>query len=363
MENTTGLKVKHLWIGLIIICISIFVISCGEQKKDITKISLIIPGQLGDKSFFDSAARGIRAVEAKYGEAVEVSIQEVGRDSANFEPSVLDALDDGADLLVTITWGMKDVIHSVAPQYPDKNFLIIDTDLDFESYNLDNTNAALFLPREGSYLAGAFAALVSDTGIIGFLGGMDDVGIHEFLVGYIEGAVEVNPDIRVLVNWVGAYNDAATGKTMALSQYAEGADIGFNVAGGSGLGQIQAAAETGHWAIGVDSDQYAILVDSQPNLANHVATSMVKAIDIVIEKSIDDFFAGKFKTGEIDKIGLKDQGVYLVQDDRYNSLLTDLDKALLQELEDRIISGDLAVSNAFSMDPQEVKELINSVKP
>ncbi len=353
-------RVQQLVLAIIV---SLLLVSCGEDSRDVTKVSLIIPGQLGDKSFFDSAARGLRRSESKYGDKIDVSIQEVGRDSVNFEPAVLDALDDGADLIVTITWGMKDVIHSIAPQYPDKKFLIIDTDLDFDKYNLDNTNAALFLPREGSYLAGAFAALVSDTGIIGFLGGMDDVGIHEFLVGYIEGALSINPDIKVLVNWVGAYNDAATGKTMALSQYAEGADIGFNVAGGSGLGQIQAAAEMDRWAIGVDSDQYAILVDSQPELAEHIATSMVKAIDVVIENSIDDFFAGEFKAGEINRIGLKDNGVYLVQDDRYHSLLSEDEKIILDSLKNQISEGSISVSNAFDMTPQEVKSLINSVKP
>ncbi len=342
--------------------------SCGEEgegsaTEEVTKVTMLIPGELGDKSYFDSAERGIRNAEKKYDGKMDVSIQELGTNVADYEPAILDAIDTDADLIVTLSWNMQGAIEKIAPDYQDINFLIIDTPLNFEELELSNTNATVFLPSEGSYLAGAFAAMVSETGNIGFLGGFDDVGIHEFLVGYIEGAQSINPDINVLTSWVGSYSDAATAKTMALSQYGQGVDIGFNVAGGSGLGQIQAAAETDNWAIGVDSDQYAILVDDQPELAEHIPTSMIKGIDVAIEQVIDLYFNDEFPAGELNYLGIKEGGVYLVQNDLYNEVLSDEQKEKINELEDKIASGEIEVSNAFEMKPEAIQDLINSVKP
>ncbi len=336
--------------------------NAGDNVKT-TKVSLLIPGTLGDKSYFDNANKGLNDAKAKYGDQLQINVQELGLNAADYEPALLDSIDDGSDLIITLGWQMQAPVEKVGSENPDAKFLIIDTPLSFDNYDLTNANATIFNAAEGSYLAGAYSAMVSETGTIGFLGGMDDVGIHEFTVGYIEGAKAINPDIKVLTSWVGSYNDAATAKTMAISQYDQGADIGFNVAGGSGLGQIQAAAEKDKWAIGVDADQYKIFYDEQPELAEHIATSMIKAIDVAVLGAIDDYINGDFVGGSVSTIGLDDKAVYLVKNDLYSSLLNEEQLAKIEELEAGIISGSILVSSAFDMDPEDIQETINSVKP
>ncbi len=337
----------------------------GAAGTEVEKaqVALVIPGTLGDKSYFDSANRGMEAAKEKYGENIEISVQELGLNASDYEPALLDAIDDGVDLVIAVGWQMQAPVETVASENPDVNFLIIDTPLQFDKYDLSNSNSTIFNAAEGSYLAGAYSAMVSQSGTIGFLGGMDDVSIHEFAVGYIEGAKSINPDVKVLTSWVGSYADAATAKTMALSQYDQGADIGFNVAGGSGLGQIQAAAEKDKWAIGVDADQYEIFSADQPELAEHIPTSMVKAIDVAVLGAIDSYYEGTFPGGTSTVLGLADGAVYLVKNDMYKSLLTEEQLATMDELEAKIISGEIKVSSAFDMTADEIQATINSVKP
>ncbi len=341
----------------------------GDGAEDSTAsgepvtVSLLIPGTLGDKSYFDSANKGMQDAKAKYGDQININVQELGTNSADYEPAILDAVEDGSNLVIAISWEMQEPLQNVASQYPDTNFMIIDTALDFDNNDISNSLSTIFDASEGSYLAGAYAAMVSETGIIGFLGGMDDVGIHEFAVGYIEGAKAINPDIKVLTSWVGSYNDAATAKTMALSQYDQGADIGFNVAGGSGLGQMQAAVEKDKWAIGVDADQYEIFKDEQPDLAAHIATSMVKAIDVAVLEAIDSYIDGTFAGGTTSVLGLESGAIYLVKNDQYKSLLTEEEMAKIDELEAQVASGEIDVPYAFDMTAEEIQATINSVKP
>ncbi len=334
----------------------------GEEVRT-ASVSLLIPGTLGDKSYFDSANKGIEDAKEKYGENIEVNVLELGLNASDYEPAMLDVIDDGADLVIAVGWQMQGPVEAVASENPKTNFLIIDTPLSFDKYELSNSNATIFNAAEGSYLAGAYSAMVSETGIIGFLGGMDDVSIHEFAVGYIEGAKAINPDIKVLSSWVGSYEDAATAKTMALSQYDQGADIGFNVAGGSGLGQIQAAAEKNKWAIGVDADQYEIFSADQPELADHIATSLVKAIDVAVLEAIDSYYEGTFSGGTSTTLSLAEGAVYLVKNDLYKSLLSEEELAKMEELEAKIISGEIVVPYSFDMTPEAIQETINSVKP
>ncbi len=336
--------------------------STGEAVEK-AQVTLVIPGTFGDKSYFDSANAGIEAAKEKYGENIEVSVQELGLNASDYEPALLDAVDDGVDLVIAVGWQMQGPVETVASENPDTKFLIIDTPLQFDKYDLANSNAIIFNAAEGSYLAGAYSAMVSETGTIGFLGGMDDVSIHEFAVGYIEGAQAINPDIKVLSSWVGSYEDAATAKTMALSQYDAGADIGFNVAGGSGLGQIQAAAEKDKWAIGVDADQYAIFKADQPELADHIPTSLVKSIDVAVLGAIDSYYEGTFPGGTSTTVSIGDGAVYLVKNDLYKSLLTEEEVAKMEDLEAKIISGEIKVSNSFEMTPEDIQTTINSVKP
>jgi basic membrane protein A len=329
-----------------------------ETEK--TRMILIIPGTLGDKSYLDAAGVGAEKIEEQYGDEIEVTVREIGRDETNFLPALYDAADEGYDLIFTITWGMQQYLEEVAPQYPDQKFLVIDTGLNFDEYDLDNSYAAVFKPEEGSYLAGAVAAMVSETGTIGFLGGMDITGINDFLVGYIEGAQSVNPDIKVAISYIGNFNDSAKGKEMALAQYNNGVDIGYNVAGGAGLGQIDAAVEAGKLAIGVDSDQFALFDGVDQDKADVIVTSMIKAIDVVMLQAIELYLNDSWPGGTVEYLGIPAVG--LIKNDMYKSHLTAEEQATIDQLEADIISGAIEVGSAVGMTTEELTELRDSVK-
>ncbi len=354
---------KKLLLVLLTVLVTLSLAACSgsDEVTDKTRMILIIPGTLGDKSYLDAAGVGAEKIEEQYGDLIEVTVREIGSDETNFLPSLYDAADEGYDLIFTITWGMQQYIEEVAPQYPDQKFLVIDTGLNFDEYDLDNSYAAVFKPEEGSYLAGAVAAMVSETGTIGFLGGMDITGINDFLVGYIEGAQSVNPDIKVAISYIGNFSDAALGKEMALAQYNNGADIGYNVAGGAGLGQIDAAVETGNLAIGVDSDQFALFDGVDQEKADVIVTSMIKAIDVVMLEAIQLYLDGEWPGGTVEYLGIPAVG--LIKNDMYKSHLTAEQQAIIDQLEADIVSGEITVGSALGMTTEELTELRDSVQP
>ena len=353
---------KKLLLVLIAVGLTLSLAACGEKDDTTEKIRmiLIIPGTLGDKSYMDAAGVGAEKIEEQYGDEIEVTVREIGRDETNFAPALYDAADEGYDLIFTITWGMQQYLEEVAPQYPDQKFMVIDTGLNFDEYDLANSYAAVFKPEEGSYLAGAVAAMVTETGTIGFLGGMDITGINDFLVGYIEGARSVNPDIKVAISYIGNFNDAALGKEMALAQYNNGVDIGYNVAGGAGLGQIDAAVEAGKLAIGVDSDQFALFDGTSQEKADVIVTSMIKAIDVVMLQAIELYLNDEWPGGTVEYLGVPAVG--LIKNDMYTSHLTTAQQAIIDQLEADIVSGAIVVGAAIGMSTEDLTALRDSVK-
>ncbi len=157
----------------------------------------------------------------------------------------------------------------------------------------------LFAEEQGSFLVGAAAALKSQTGTIGFIGGVENDLIKKFEAGYVAGATAANPDIEVLVNYISqppdfsGFSDPARGKEIAASQYEAGADVIYSAAGSSGLGAFEAAAEAGEpgevWAIGVDSDQYELVSEE---LQPYILTSMLKRVDVATFETIKVFCEG-----------------------------------------------------------------------
>ncbi|MGH0052665.1 MAG: BMP family lipoprotein, partial [Sphaerochaetaceae bacterium] len=219
------------------------------------------------------------------------------------------------------------------------------------------------------FLAGIVAALVTNSDlplanedkIIGFLGGMDIPGINDFLVGYIEGAKTVDPDIQVLVSYAGDFTDPAKGKELSLIQYNAGADISYNVAGGTGLGLLDAAKDLDTYAIGVDSDQAMLFADSDPLKAEHIVTSTVKMIDLALLRAVKLDIEGNLEYGIYDMLGIKEGGVGLAKNSYYESILSDDIKNTIDEIEQQFINGELTVSSAFGMSSEEINVLRNSV--
>ncbi len=274
---------------------------------DVPPAALIIAqGGLGDGSWNDTAYAGFQAGLEKTGvEGRPVESKDV---AAQGEEIMRRAADGGFGLIISLEWIHGEPMEKLAVDYPDNNWVIMN-----QTRKGDNVASVVFGEHEGSYLAGALAALVTtDTSIkgtnpepvIGVIGGVKAPGIDKFIVGFIQGAEAINPDIDVKVAYSDTFGDPAKGQQMAKAMFDDGADIVYQVAGGTGIGIIEAAKAAGHYAIGVDTDQDGMA-------PGNVLTSMLKRVDVAVEDIITNYAAGEFPGGEVMDFGLAENGVAL----------------------------------------------------
>ncbi|PKL07378.1 MAG: BMP family ABC transporter substrate-binding protein [Spirochaetae bacterium HGW-Spirochaetae-7] len=350
--------------------------SCAKKEAPATateapklKVVLLLNGTLGDKSFFDSAANGMSLVQAEMGAAVETKTIEMGYDQSKWEPTLLDVSEGPWDIVVLGTWQMTEALQKVAKDHPTKKYVIFDTAVDY-TLGLANVYSILYSQNEASFLAGALATYVTTSSmplankqkVIGFLGGMDIPVINDFLVGYIEGAQYVDPAVKVSISYIGSFDDSAKGKEMALAQYAQGADIGYNVAGQAGLGQLDAAKDAKRYAIGVDSDQAAIFATSDPEKAKLITTSVLKRVDNSILRAVQMHVKGTAPYGNAETLGFAENCVGLAKNDIYNQVVPAEIRTKLDELERKIIAKEIKVGTAFSMTTEDLNKIRNAVK-
>ncbi len=327
------------------------------------KAILIVNGNLGDLGFFDSANRGMERLNKELG--LEIQVIETGDEEAKWEPALADAADDEkAEYIVAVSPSMVEPVQKIAPDYPEKKFILIDNTVDFAASDLSNVYCATFKQNEGSFLAGAAAGLITENNKIGFIGGMDIPPINDFLVGYIQGAKEINPDIKVISTYTADYYDPAKGKEHAIVQFGQGADVLFAAAGPSGLGSIEAAVDNDKKIIGVDSDQSSIYqAKGDEKTAKHIITSMMKNVGDTIFRAIQKDLAGELKWGAAESLGVKEKGVELAKNDIFKQAFDEEKQKKLEEIEEKVVNGEIKVDSAVGMDQEKLNELRNSVKP
>ena len=285
-----------------------------------------------DKSFNEAAFNGAEAWKAETGGTyIDLELQ----NDAQREQALRRFASQGANPIVMAGFSWGTALDTVAAEFPDTNFVVIDAVVE-----QPNVQSIIFDEHTGSFLVGAIAALKSETGTVGFVGGMDVPIIHKFFCGYAQGVKAVNPDAKVIENYTGttpaAWNDPVTAGELTKAQFDAGADVVFAAAGGSGLGVLQAAADAGKLAIGVDSNQNYLHPGS-------VLTSMLKRVDVAVTTAFkeggDD---ATFKPG-ITVLGLAENGVGYSLDE-HNEALIDADtKAAVDELSAQIQSGAVVV--------------------
>jgi basic membrane protein A len=334
--------------------VALVVSSCHLQSRaadDKTKIHVGIVFDIGgkdDRSFNAAAWEG--AKRAKNDSPIVLRDVEPG-DPTSIEPAMRAFAERGYDLIIGVGFAQAPIMQRVAEDYPNLHFAIIDGLIfkrdaqgnPIDGQFLDNVASLVFKEHEGSYLVGMIAAKKSQTGTVGFIGGMDIGLIHRFATGYEEGARSVNPNVRVIVNYVGvtdsAWNNPGKGKELAVAQIGKGADVIFTAAGNSGLGAFDAAEQYGKFVIGVDSNQNWV----KPGF---VLTSMVKRVDNAVYQIIKDKVAGKFQGG-IHVYGLDNDGVGYAMD-QYNEKL--VSPEVIQQVEAakrKIINGEIKVTDAM----------------
>ncbi|HTN63238.1 MAG TPA: BMP family ABC transporter substrate-binding protein [Devosia sp.] len=284
-----------------------------------------------DKSFNEAAYNGAEKYKTDTGQAYgEFEIT----NDAQREQALRQFATRGYSPIVTPGYNFVTALESVAPDFPDTHFVILDAVVD-----LPNVRSVTFKEQEGSYLVGILAAMKSESGIIGVIPAFNLDLLEAFACGYKLGATATNPDIKVLETYVGAgfeaFNDPAKAIEVAKSQLDQGADVLYQVAGGAGAGVLQAAADAGKFSIGVDSNQNHLHPGS-------VLTSMVKRVDVATYNAFKDEADGKF-TGGVQNLGLKEDGVDAAFDDNNASLITPEMKAAVEAARASIIAGDLEV--------------------
>ena len=242
-----------------------------------------------DKSFNELAYKTALRVQDELGwEMVEFE----AANNTQIEQGMRKVADRGATLIVGMGFAQADAVASVAPDYPDTNFVAVD--VCWLEDPASNIYQACYKEHEGSFLVGMIAAMASKTGKVGFVGGMDIPLIRKFQGGYDQGARYVNPDIRVFANMTGttveAWNNPTKGAELAKAQIDKGADVVYQAAGGTGIGVLQAAADAGVFGIGVDSNQNWM----HPG---NMLTSMLKRLDLTIFEQAEKTAAGNFESG------------------------------------------------------------------
>ncbi len=301
---------------------------------------IIAQGGLGDHSYNDLAYSGFKKAltEAKLvGKPVES--KDIVAQGADILRRASDA---GFGLVVDLEYSHGDALQGVAKDYAGVDYVILN-----QVKAGKNVASVLFEEQQGSYLAGALATMVakdssikgmSGKPIIGVIGGTKSVGIDKFIVGYIQGARAVDPKAEVKVAYSNNFGDPAIGLQMAKAMFEGGANVVYQVAGGAGLGVIQAAKQEGKFAIGVDTDQDGLAPGA-------VLASMVKRTDIAVETVIKDYADHKFPGGQTITLGLKQDGVGLSPMTFTKDKIPAADLAEIDAMKKKIIDGDIKVWN------------------
>ena len=290
-----------------------------------------------DKSFNEGVWNGVQKFTAESG--VEVMEFEVTNETQR-EQAMRRMAERGATVILGVGFAQADAISKVAAEYPDRQFSIIDVGW----LDAPNLRQYVFKEHEGSYIVGVAAAKASKTNKVGFIGGMDIPLIRKFACGYVGGVKSVTGSADVYQNMTGstpsAWNDPAKGAELTQSQIDRGADVVYHAAGGTGGGVIQAAADAGKLAIGVDSNQNGMAPGS-------VLTSMLKRVDVAAYETFRDAKAGKFTSGLV-TLGLAEGGVDWALDDNNASLVTADMKAAVEKAKADIIGGAVSVHDYTS---------------
>jgi basic membrane protein A len=334
--------------------------AAGAKKR----VKLVLNGTLGDKSFFDSAQRGMEMMKNELG--YEVRTIELGYDRNKWEPGLEDAAAaDDYDILIAGTFDMSAYISRIAPEHPDKKFWMFDAGPDYEgkeggcSNKCENVYTVLFRQDEGSYLLGVLVGELLKEGKlpgaegrtkVGIVGGADFPVINDFIVGFKQGFAEsgLDPEENVLVQYVGGdnpFNNPAKGKEIASAMYDQGAAIVWGVAGNSGNGVFEAAVEKKLYALGVDSDQYQTIAD--PAQKATIITSMLKNVDQGLLRAAKLDAEGKLVYGAPESVGVAANAVGVADNENYQKFVSKEIQEKVKAAYEKVASGAVKVDSAF----------------
>ena len=344
MKNFSIFRKYPFWmLGLLLLCscdlVQELIQPPSKMETAPLRVTMIYPDDcVGDEGYCDTLHLGVKRAEAE----LEVHLYEVigQRSDPVLIEMVFREAAQNSDLILTAGIQMGEPLSRVAADFPDVKFAIVDVALD-----IPNVASLNYKANEGSFLVGAIAGLKSESGKIGYIGGVDVPLLRGFEAGYVAGVHAVNPDAVVSIAYISedasGFNQPDKAKEIALTQYKSGVDVIYTVAGGSGLGVLEAAQAQGKYVIWVDSN------------GNHLApgtvlTSMVKQIENSVYGVINEAVDGTFMGGIRDQ-GLADGGVDYALDEHNRSELSDEIIATVESLRAKIIAGEIVVPNEVSL--------------
>ena len=321
----------------------ILLTACGKKEntknmegKDVKKVDYKVGivlglGGLGDKSFSDSAYKGLLKAEKE----LNVQIKYVEPTTlSEFDQFFTEFAEANYDLIIGVSFDAEKGIEKVAKEYPESNFVIIDSVVD-----LPNVKSIIFDQKQGSFLAGALGQMVSKDNSLGFIGAIEVPVIKSFYEGYEQGAHYMDEDIEVRDIYVGGsnpFNDPARAKELAISMAENNVDIIFTVAGGSGRGVVEAIkGRKDLYGIGVDSNQ-------DREVEGKILTSILKRVDVSVFNVISEGLNGKF-TGGIDTLGLKENGMGTTDFEFSKEIIGEKNLAKLEQIKKDLISGKIKI--------------------
>ncbi len=306
--------------------------STGSTSAKAYVVLITDVNQLNDHGFNQLAYQGLKRAQKELGIRGDVY---QSPSSQAYIPNLSQAARKHADLVISVGFDQAAAIAKVAKQFPDTHFAIIDVSNADLAGRPKNVEGLIFKEQEAGYLAGYLAGLVEKHGgmknTIGSVGGQKQPPVDRYIAGYQAGALEVDPNVKLLNSYSNEWVDQAKCKQLALNEIADGADIVFQVAGGCGLGVLDAAKEKGIWGIGVDADQ--------SYLGPQVLTSALKRVDTSVYATIQQVLDGKFKGGTDSVFSLKNDGVGL---GKISPKVPKADVQKVREIEKQIKAGKIA---------------------
>ncbi len=351
------MKLRTLLAAALAISFCLFATSCTKQaeaRREGCKIKVGIVFDIGgknDRSFNAAAWEGVKRAEND----LDICLYDVEPGNpTSIEPAMRAFAEKNFDLIIGVGFAQGPIMQKVAADYPNIKFAIVDGVIfeDDGKTPMKNVASLVFREHEGSFLVGMIAASKSKTGVLGFVGGMDIPLIHKFETGFEEGAKSVNPNIKVIDNYVGvtdgAWNNPGKGKELSLAQIEKGADVIFTAAGNSGLGAFDAVEQYGKDEKG-QARKFVIGVDSNQNMVKpgFVLTSMVKRVDNAVYDVVKEVLEGKFQGG-FHSFGLEKDGVAYAMDENNKGIIPDDVILKVEEAKKKIVAGEIKVTDAMA---------------
>jgi basic membrane protein A len=306
----------------------------GTTANEAVRVGLVTDiNQLNDHGFNHLAYLGMKRAERELGSQGRVL---ESNSASDYIPNMSALARQHYDLIVSVGYAQNDAVAKVAAKFPQSRFAIIDVDATSLKGQPKNVLGLVFKEQEVGYLAGYLAALTAKhrpgPDVISSVGGMKEPPVDRFIAGYQAGAQRADPGIKLLNGYSRDWDDQAKCKELALDQIAEGSSVVFQVAGGCGLGALDAANERQVWGVGVDADQSF--------LGPHILTSAEKKVDVAVFETIESVKNGTFRGGHNETFGLRQRGVGL---GKISGRVSSADLRAVQRVSDEIAKGDVTI--------------------